>query len=338
MITTGSRAQVMHGTAKKTSGGLTKKQLKYNKQGKIVSKKASALAKKNNRLVKAGYITRKGIFGVSMMGGMPGLFEDYTSDDNSGDNNPVQTSSLLALHSLEAPPSPVASKKQKYTNPSSTTVSSTTGPNTPHPNNHHPNNHQPNNPRSNNHANPNIPRTPPARTTETDLSRVKIPSIECDEFTTSKTFDFYNKLGEVSYKMFDESLLSTIKGRGEKACWYIGLAQFEPTDTLLETDFPPIITSTRQFNDMAKKYFGKQVNTEYDNATIVEVLKNYNFKQGAIICSINPESGYHVVKICNICGNDIIFACSKELGYIKTTLEEFKLLNIQYIVYEKSGN
>ena len=67
--TTGSRAQVMHGTAKKTSGGLTKKQLKYNKQGKIVSKKASALAKKNNRLVKAGYITRKGEFGVSMRGG-----------------------------------------------------------------------------------------------------------------------------------------------------------------------------------------------------------------------------------------------------------------------------
>ena len=35
----------------------------------IVSKKASALAKKNNRLVKAGYITRKGKFGVSMRGG-----------------------------------------------------------------------------------------------------------------------------------------------------------------------------------------------------------------------------------------------------------------------------
>ena len=67
--TTGSRAQVMHGTAKKTSGGLTKSQLKYNKQGKIVSKKASALAKKNNRLVKAGYVTRKGEFGVSMRGG-----------------------------------------------------------------------------------------------------------------------------------------------------------------------------------------------------------------------------------------------------------------------------
>ena len=52
----------MHGTAKKTSGGF-KSQLKYNKQGKIVSRKASAIAKKNNRLVKAGYVTRKGVFG-----------------------------------------------------------------------------------------------------------------------------------------------------------------------------------------------------------------------------------------------------------------------------------
>ena len=67
--TIGSRAQVMHGNAKKTSGGLTKSQLKYNKQGNIVSKKASALAKKNNRLVKAGYVTRKGQFGVNMKGG-----------------------------------------------------------------------------------------------------------------------------------------------------------------------------------------------------------------------------------------------------------------------------
>ena len=69
MINIGSRSQVMRGTANKTSGGLTKSQLKYNKQGKIVSKKASALAKKNNRLVKAGYITRKGQFGCEMKGG-----------------------------------------------------------------------------------------------------------------------------------------------------------------------------------------------------------------------------------------------------------------------------
>lgn len=67
--TTGSRAQVMHGTARKTTGGLTKSQLKYNKQGKIVSRKASTLAKKNNRLVKAGYSTTKGVFGSKKMKG-----------------------------------------------------------------------------------------------------------------------------------------------------------------------------------------------------------------------------------------------------------------------------
>lgn len=62
--TYGSRAQVMHGNAKKTTGGLTKKDLKYNKQGKIVSEKASKAAKKNKNLVKAGYVTKKGVFGA----------------------------------------------------------------------------------------------------------------------------------------------------------------------------------------------------------------------------------------------------------------------------------
>lgn len=59
----GSRAQVMHGTAHHTSGGLTKKDLKYNKNGRIVSRKKSMKAKKEKRLEKAGYKTRKGKFG-----------------------------------------------------------------------------------------------------------------------------------------------------------------------------------------------------------------------------------------------------------------------------------
>ena len=42
----GTRVQVMHGNAKQTGGGLKKKDLKYNKHGKIVSKKASAVATK----------------------------------------------------------------------------------------------------------------------------------------------------------------------------------------------------------------------------------------------------------------------------------------------------
>ena len=60
----GSRAQVMHNTAHHTSGGLTKRDLKYNKWGRIVSKKRSTLAKKTRRLEKAGYKATQGKFGV----------------------------------------------------------------------------------------------------------------------------------------------------------------------------------------------------------------------------------------------------------------------------------
>ena len=58
----GTRAQVMHGNAKMTGGGLMKKDLKYNKSGKIVSKKLSRIATKEQRLQKAGYKTQKGVF------------------------------------------------------------------------------------------------------------------------------------------------------------------------------------------------------------------------------------------------------------------------------------
>ena len=60
----GSRAQVMHGTADHTSGGLKKGDLKYNKHGRIVSRKKSQKAKKEKRLEKAGYKTRRGKFGA----------------------------------------------------------------------------------------------------------------------------------------------------------------------------------------------------------------------------------------------------------------------------------
>jgi hypothetical protein len=42
----GSRAKVMHGGAEKTTGGLTKEDLEYNKGGRIVSKKRSQTMKK----------------------------------------------------------------------------------------------------------------------------------------------------------------------------------------------------------------------------------------------------------------------------------------------------
>jgi len=65
----GSRAQIWHGTAYKTAGGLTKNDLHMNKHGRIVSKKKHHTAKKENRLVKAGYLTKKGVFGHTKKGG-----------------------------------------------------------------------------------------------------------------------------------------------------------------------------------------------------------------------------------------------------------------------------
>ena len=58
----GTRAEVFHGTATHTSGGLTKNDLIKNKKGEIVSAKKSAMAKKDKRLEKAGYKTKKGKF------------------------------------------------------------------------------------------------------------------------------------------------------------------------------------------------------------------------------------------------------------------------------------
>ena len=58
----GSKAQVWHGSAKHTSGGLTRKDLMKHK-GRIVSKKKHALGKKAfKNLVKAGYKPKKGTF------------------------------------------------------------------------------------------------------------------------------------------------------------------------------------------------------------------------------------------------------------------------------------
>lgn len=64
----GSRAQVHHGTAYKTAGDLTKSDLLMNKHGRIVSSKKHATAKREKRLVKAGYLTRKGKFGAVKSG------------------------------------------------------------------------------------------------------------------------------------------------------------------------------------------------------------------------------------------------------------------------------
>jgi len=58
----GSRAQVWHGTAYKTTGGLTKRDLMMS-HGRIVSLKKHNTAKREKRLEKAGYFAKKGKFG-----------------------------------------------------------------------------------------------------------------------------------------------------------------------------------------------------------------------------------------------------------------------------------
>ena len=61
--TIGSRAEVFHGVAKHTSGGLEKKHLLKNKAGQLVSKAKHLTAKKEKRLEKYGYFAKKGQFG-----------------------------------------------------------------------------------------------------------------------------------------------------------------------------------------------------------------------------------------------------------------------------------
>lgn len=63
MMAVGSKSQVWHGTAKHTSGGLTKKDLMKTKKGRIVSKKKHAAGLKAlSKLKKAGYVAKKGTF------------------------------------------------------------------------------------------------------------------------------------------------------------------------------------------------------------------------------------------------------------------------------------
>lgn len=63
MPAVGTKAQVWHGSAMHTSGGLTRKDLMKTKKGRIVSKKKHALGKKSlKNLIKAGYKAKKGTF------------------------------------------------------------------------------------------------------------------------------------------------------------------------------------------------------------------------------------------------------------------------------------
>ena len=65
----GSRAQVWHETAYRTSGGLLRLDLIKNKHGRIVSRSKSMSEKKLQRLKKHGWTAKKGKFGAIRIGG-----------------------------------------------------------------------------------------------------------------------------------------------------------------------------------------------------------------------------------------------------------------------------
>jgi hypothetical protein len=96
----GSRIQVWNGTAYKTSGELTRKQLTFNtKTRRIVSLKKHLTAKKEKRLEKYGYFAKKGKFGYVKKsvkrrqskkkrgGDEPVVISSGNSSDNSSDNS-----------------------------------------------------------------------------------------------------------------------------------------------------------------------------------------------------------------------------------------------------------
>ena len=66
-VLVGSRAQVWHGTAHKTTGGLLKSHLMKNKHGRIVSKRKHKTAKRERRLERHGWTAKKGKFGAVKM-------------------------------------------------------------------------------------------------------------------------------------------------------------------------------------------------------------------------------------------------------------------------------
>jgi hypothetical protein len=114
--TIGTRAEVYHGTARRTSGGLTKGELMMNKHGRIVSKKKHNTAKREMRLVKYGFVTKKGKFGYvktksnkrssrkrgksrKMKGGNPASVDDNYMLDSKNMSGDVVDSSASTVYS-----------------------------------------------------------------------------------------------------------------------------------------------------------------------------------------------------------------------------------------------
>ena len=77
----GSREQVYNGTSYKTAGNLTKKDLFFNKNGRIVSAKKHKTATAEKRLEKYGYTARKGKFGYVRKTQKKRAFKNFVPDE-----------------------------------------------------------------------------------------------------------------------------------------------------------------------------------------------------------------------------------------------------------------
>jgi hypothetical protein len=87
-MTVGSKAQVWHGKAKHTSGGLTRKDLMKTKAGRIVSRKKHAAGKKAiQRLFKLGFKPRKGTFRLMSSSGRSRTRKTRRSTGGSAQEN-----------------------------------------------------------------------------------------------------------------------------------------------------------------------------------------------------------------------------------------------------------
>ena len=102
--TTGTRAQVWHGNARKTSGGLTKNDLMKNKAGRIVSKAKHNTAKKEMRLVKYGYGTKKGQFGMVKLNSRKSRSSRHKSRKMRGGSSNITPSDINSSYMIGETP------------------------------------------------------------------------------------------------------------------------------------------------------------------------------------------------------------------------------------------
>ena len=77
----GSREQVYNGTSYKTAGNLTKKDLFFNKNGRIVSAKKHKTATAEKRLEKYGFYAKSGRFGYVRKTQKKRAFKNFVPDE-----------------------------------------------------------------------------------------------------------------------------------------------------------------------------------------------------------------------------------------------------------------